>query len=354
MKKLFKTIPALLGALMLFQSACAMSFVQPYGYSVPLDLLTSENNKSVTEENYVRYCHSRQYDGGELVWTGDSNGMSCVAVGGLGYNGESLTQPLNYGKQSSTATFVLNKGKYFSDPEHGYQTEHMDLYTFFFTEGDSSQKAFGYKVYYALADDDGCYAQTRTSGDSQSGIRINYGVKYTVKLEADVPAKTMHMSITDENGKVISDITDNIPNLASCRNGFRFRLSNTYDARISELSTVRESFIVKNRTISKDDGGITASAEIAPNVVARSAYGSFPKSTPSLLLGEFDSENRMTAFAGDSKSVPVPSNFEAEPNYVTLSATLPVSRSGAYANACLWSDMDSMLSYGDMLTENVK
>lgn len=353
MKKLFKTIPALLGALMLFQSACAMSFVQPYGYSVPLDLLAAED-KSATTESYAQYRHSQQYDGSELVWTGDANGMTSVYVGGLGYNGENLTQPLNRGKQSTTATFELSKGKYFGDSEHGYTLENMDLYGFYFTEGDSTQRPFGYKVYYAVAADDFCYAQTRTSGDSQTGIRLDYGVKYTVKLETDVPAKTIHMSITDESGRVISDITDNIPNLASCRNGFQFRLSNTFDARISELSTVRESFVVKNRTISKDDGGITASAEVAPNAVARSAYGSFPTSTPSLLLGEFDSENRMTAFAGDSKSVSPPSNFEAEPNYVTLSATLPVSRSGAYANACLWSDMDSMLSYGDMLTENIK
>ena len=353
MKKLQRLIPALIGAALIFQSASAMSFVQPYGYTVPLEQVVSRP-KSFESECYAQTKGIYEYDGENLTVTGDANAMDCIYVGGNGYGGNIYTQPLNHGRQESKVTLSLTKGKYFGNSELGYTLENMDYYGFYYTSGSAGSSPFGFKLYYATADSDYCYFQARMGSQNVTGIRVDYGVKYTYTLQCDVQAKTLRAILTSEDGTVVTDITEPVANLTGCQNGFRFRLSNTFDALVSEMSTVRDAFVVKDRTIESDGTNITAKVDVAPNAVARSAYGDFPSATPLLLVGEFDSENRMTSFATDSQSVAAPSDFSADPEYVTLSATLPITRNGAYANACLWSDMDTMLSYGDMLNESIK
>lgn len=333
-----------------FQNAFAMSFVQPYGYSVPLDLLSS-NDSDVSDQCYVGVnCHTQELIGDKLAWTGANRGMSCVYVGGKAYGGTTLTQPLGRGKQRSTATVSFNKGTYFGNSELGYTNENMDATSYYYVDGDTAVKNFGFKINYATVSDDFCYASATVGSQSATGIRLDYGTEYTISLEIDVPNEKLTASIVNSYGDSVANISDTVSGLESCQNGFRFRFSNTFDVLISELSTVRDTFLTKNISLAKDETSVTASVDVAADVVYRAGYGPALPKTPLLLLGEFDAENKMTAYASDSKDAVAPEAMDAEPTYITLSATLPLSGSGDYANACLWTDIDTMLSYGPMRT----
>ncbi len=350
-KKIFSALVSTV-VLMSAVSASAMSLLQPYGYSMPIEKLAQNPaDSTLTNESYIALTsHNVSLDGTDVVMTGNSSdGMSDIAFGGLGYNGDTYTVKPSNGKVVNKIQFALSASDVYINGG-GYKTEHGEIYTFaHFANADN---VVGMRLTYVWLPSarNRIQAIFRFGSEQTAAFELTQGEMYTLTWEFDVPNDTVTVKLTDSHNQVIKTETRRGLGISYVRNGFRFRLTNCYDARVREMSTYRETFIIKNETFTNSDT-ITASISAASDCTERAAYGKLITTSPTIMLGQFDAENRMLGYDVKNITISGADKNATTPDFKTITASVAKKADYSRAYACIWTGEEEMIPYRDILTD---
>ena len=352
--KLIRKIFAFAGimAVMLTAKVSAMTLVQPYGYSMPIETLAQNPSaRELTDESFIGLeNHKISLDGKDMVMTGNSSdGMSCISLGGKGYNGDDiLVKPAN-GKLINTLVFSVSASDVYIN-NGGYTAEKGDIYSFAFINGKYVSVGMNFGYLWKPSERKKIQANfVLPSGNSQN-FELDQGEMYALVTEFDVPNDTIKIKITDSHNRLVKTETRQNLGMKYVRNGYRFRASNILDVRVREMSTMRETFIIKNETFTNADS-ISASVSVASDCTERAAYGTLIKDSPKIILGQFDNENRMLNYESKSINLTGVSKDNTEPKFETISVSVPKKPEYDHAYACVWTNDTDMIPYRNMLTD---
>lgn len=330
----------------------AMTLIQPYGYSMPIETLAQNPSaQELTAESFIALGnHNVSLDGKDMVMTGNnSDGMSCISLGGKGYSGdELLVKPAN-GKQINKMVFSVSASNVYIN-NGGYTAERGDISGYAFINGKYTSVGMNFDYIWKPSENNKVQAAfVLPAGNSQS-FSLNQGEMYTLITEFDVPNDIIKIRITDSHNQLIKSETRQNLGMKYVRNGYRFRASNILDVRVREMSTMRETFIIKNETFTNADS-ISASVSVASDCTERAAYGTLIKNSPKIILGQFDSENRMLNYESKSINITGASKDDTEPKFETISVSVPKKAEYDHAYACIWTNDTDMIPYRNILAD---
>ena len=352
--KFKKIISALVSTVVLMSavSASAMSLLQPYGYSMPIEKLAQNpSDSALTNESFIALPnHNVSLDGTDLVMTGNSSdGMSDIAFGGQGYNGNEYTVKPSNGKMINKMQFTLSASNVYINGS-GYTNEPADIYTFVNYGGKDNE--VGIKISYVWKPSERAYVQAimRFGSYESATFELKQSEMYTLIWEFDIPNDAMTVKLIDSHNQIVKTETKNGLGMNYVRNGYRFRLSNILNAHIREMSTYRETFIIKNETFTNGDT-ITASISAASDCTERAAYGKLITTSPTIMLGQFDAENRMLGYDVKNIAIPGADKNATTPDFKTITASVAKKADYSRAYACIWTGEEEMIPYRDILAD---
>lgn len=351
MKKLIKItttfVCALTAALAIGISANAAIFEQ-YGYSLPLETLAN-NPGSLNSQNYISLPGDTSYDDvNGFCFTPTSSSNAVFTMGGTGYSGETLNTAVSNGKIKTVLTYSLKPSD--NPNQNSNPVEYLDFRQF--VKYNDAYTTVGFKHHYKTD------SQYQVNFDNGLGapiqtVSLNYDKFYTYICEIDVINNTIYQCFKDyENGNIISDRTLTGYDITAVRNGARFRSFSMWDLKMKEFSCYRETFITKNEQITDVGTEIKAQFEVAIDCSENSAYGELNKTSPVLVLCQYDRNNRLISFDVKSADLTAKSVSADTLSYTMVTASVEKSRYYHHAAAYIWNNEDDMYAYREPLTIN--
>ncbi len=336
-------------------NAMAVDLIEPYGFSAPFSEISEDSAmeipSSFTDMVGVDIVHTKQYDPetGALRLTGTMGNMSWLYAGAKNRVGADFIQPHSLGKTKNSVTFKVDVSEKRKRGESCYELEKFDILQSVTIGGTETNYVLrsGYMVY----EESGHWADQFTANIGQSGadmteITLLYDTFYTFTAETDVRAGTVRINVTDENGAVVGEREYEGLFIDNSYGGIRVRLSDFLDAEIKDISCYRDMFVITEPLqITESDGMLTATVSIAED--AGNACGEPAAESPMLLIGQYDSDNRLISFQTQTVPTEYRSTSSTSLDEKQLSVSLEKNRDFDHAVAYLWTNENECLAYCD-------
>ena len=348
MKKVANIVLVLVFLLVMATDAFALSLLRPYGFTLPMEEFAKSPSAFANDIYNVLNAHTVSFEDDMLKLTSKgTDSMTTFNFGGKDATGTNTSVAPTGGKQVSRITFSISKSDVYFDNNFATAFETVDCNAFVNVGG--TWYTFRLKG-YTFRDTDYIVKLNWGGPDSDGETAIaplNYDELYTVIFEADVEQGKASMRVEDANGNVLGKKYAESGVLAA-RNGFRFRVRDDFDAKISEVSIFREAYLVKDLTVEEIDDNIEVSVYMANDCTERkSLYGEI-LSAPILLVGQFDSEDRLLEFNITEPQLEQRVATSTALEYTLVTDSLTKHKNFHHAKACVWSDLEEMLSYCGM------
>lgn len=346
MKKVIKTMIILAVLLSMAMDTFALSLLRPYGFTLPLEEFASDPSDFSNDIYAVLIGHTLSFSNGMLnITSNQTDNLSTFNFGGKNGVGSTLAVAPTGGKQVSRFTFSLTKSATF-DNRYGTAGENLDCNAFVLVGGN--WVSFRMK---GTAFNDNNYTVTLNWGgpdsDGETALNLTYGQMYTLIFEMNVIEAKASMRLEDANGTLLG-AKYATTGVAAARNGFRFRVRDDFDIKVSEVSSYREAYLVKDLTVTQNGDNIDVSVNMASDCTIRENLYGAALTAPILLVGQFDSEDRLLSYTITEPTLSARDASSTEVVYSPITKSIEKHRDFHHAKACVWSDMEDMLSYCGM------
>lgn len=342
MKRFIRTSVIALAMMTVTVNAFAFSFINPYGFNLPLEDFAENADRYKNDVNIIAN-HTASYEDGALKLTSNGTGISAYYFGGLEFNGTKNTVADAGGKQINRLTYSLAKSEHYDGLSQTGDT--YDCNTFVYANG--SWQNFRFKGEAAGADSYSAHINWSGGGSPLVISNLKYDEYYTVIVEADVINQCASMRLEDGSGEILG--AKYAEGVTAVRNGFRFRSEADYDFKIKEASSYREAYLLKNFELKQDGGTLKASADIASDCTQRSMFGDMPKA-PLVIIGQFDSEDRLLGYDIKTADIPQKAVSAQENEYTSVAASVEKHRDFDHAKAMVVTDSENFLAMCGALT----
>lgn len=364
LKRIAAAALAAVSVLTSFASVSAADFMQPYGYSLPMDKLAvyKDNSAAETElngENMIQFTGTAAYDAAAktVKITPNSSSGTTLVMGGQQYGGTTFTEAQSAGKMVTTLRFQLNwsanpNKTFVGDESEGGVgwCEHLDYHHYYRKKGETTDSSLTFKWRYGwnyngAQTNDSLYFNVNVYGpwgETQSGS-IYLGKMYTLVEEFDAINGKISIKMTeDDTGRVVINESAN-QEITAIRNGAMFRAFSMFDVTLKEFSCYREAFIVKNENIKVDGNNVVASFDVARD--GSDHYETLSKTSPVIVLCQYDNKGRVLSRDVQSVSLDAKATSATDNTYKTVTATVEKSKKFDHAKAYIWNNTTDMWAY---------
>lgn len=344
LNKFIKTVATAAIAFSISTNVFAMSFANPYGYNLPLKDFAANPDGFKSDMNVVSN-HDISYESDVLNLISKGSGMSFFYLGGQGQNGDTKVSADSHNKEINTFTYSLTKSEHYDGLSPTGDT--YDCNTFVNVNG--SWQNFRFKG--EIAGPDSYSAHINWSGGGSPLIirDLSYDEFYSVIVEADIEGKYASMRLEDAQGNILGVKYAEGINITAVRSGFRFRTEEDYNFKIKEMSSLRETYILKNFDLTKDGNTVTATIDVAADCTQRSINGEMP-AAPSLFIGQFDSEDRLLGYEIKTAELSSKAASADSAAFETFTASVVKHRDFDHAKAMLVTNGEDFLPLCGALT----
>ena len=351
MKRIVKLLASLTVIMLVTTNVFAISLLRPYGFTLPLEEYAS-NPTGYNNEMYSQLSvHNLSYSDEVLnVTSKGGDAMTAFYFGGKKTNGDDVVVAPTTGRQVSKITFSLSKSEDFFDNKYGSGFETIDCNAFIKVAGN--WVTFRVKGYTFKETE---YIVKLNWGGPDGGAEkeippLQYDEMYTIVFETDIPNHTASMRVEDAEGNILGAKYSNSTDIQAARNGFRFRVRDDFDMKFKEVSSYRESFLVNGLTATDNADTIDISVNMANDCTVRETFYGSAHSAPVLVVGQFDIEDRLLSYTTITPDLPARNATSDSAEYTIVETSAEKAKGFHHAKVCVWSDMEDMLSYCDMVT----